>query len=86
LWTLTDHQVAGPNANLLLLSPLFLIGLWPPGRWFALVLISMGLVISLALALWPGGQYTLDVLAFTAPLNTACVLWLWQQEQLRKYQ
>ncbi len=81
LWTLTDHHVASPNANLLLMNPLFLLGLWPGLRKTTAILICAGMVLATAQALWPSGQYTMDVLAFIAPLNAACACWLYRQRR-----
>jgi len=83
LWFFTDHAVASPNANLLLLSPLFVFGLWPVLRKFTSFLIIGGLVLALIQNLLPGAQYNLDILAFMAPLNVACAWWLWRQSGSR---
>ena len=81
LWALTDHHVASPNANLLLMNPLFLLGLWPGMRKTAAILICAGLALATAQALWPSGQHTIDVLAFIAPLNTACCFWMFRERK-----
>ncbi len=84
LWFFTDHAVANPNANLLLLNPLALLGLWPALRRFASILIIGGLLLAAIQALVPSGQYNLDLLAFIAPLNAACAYWLWRQPLMLK--
>ena len=77
LWWFTDHHVAGPNANLLLLNPLFLAGLWPGSRRFAAVLLAGGVALAALLLMLPSGQFNVDVLVFFAPLNGASAWWLW---------
>ena len=79
LWLLTNHQAAGPNINVLLMNPLFLLGLWRPLRSFAAILLAGGLVLAVIQALVPAGQFNLDVLSFVFPLNAACAYWLWQR-------
>lgn len=77
LWLFTDHQVAVANANLLLLNPLFLAGLFPVLRRFTAWLMGAAVLAAIIQAAWSGGQYTQDVLAFVLPLNAACIYWLW---------
>lgn len=76
LWLFTDHQVTGPNLNLLLLNPLFLLGLWPGLRRWTGWLMLAGLGLAMLQGLFPAAQYNLDVVAFVAPLNGACAVWL----------
>lgn len=83
LWTLTDHQVAGPNINLLLLNPLFILGLWPGLRRLAALLLIGGVGLCLLQLALPAGQFNIDVLAFLAPVNLACGWWLWRHAPLR---
>ncbi|MFT5138696.1 MAG: hypothetical protein ACI9CB_000321 [Rhodothermales bacterium] len=78
LWGFTDHTVAGPNTNLLLLNPLFVLGLWPRLRKFSAQLLLGGLGLVAIEALVPGGQYNLDMLAFFAPINVCCAIYLWR--------
>ncbi|NNL95909.1 MAG: DUF4105 domain-containing protein [Xanthomonadales bacterium] len=78
LWTMTDHQVASPNANLLLLNPLLILGLWPRLRRLAALVLLAGVAFCMVQLLLPGGQYNLDVLAFLAPVNLAVGWWLWR--------
>jgi len=79
LWLFTNHQVVGPNINLLLLNPLFLAGLWPRLRRFAATLLAGGLVLAALAQLLPSGQFNMDVLVFTAPLNATCAWCLWRK-------
>lgn len=76
LWLFTDHQATGPNLNLLLLNPLFLLGLWPGLRRLSGWLMLVGLGLGMLQGLFPAAQYNLDVVAFLAPLNGACAGWL----------
>jgi hypothetical protein len=76
LWLFTDHQATGPNLNLLLLNPLFLLGLWPGLRRLSGWLMLVGLGLGMLQGLFPAAQYNLDVVAFVAPLNGACAGWL----------
>lgn len=74
LWAATDHQVVGPNLNLLLLNPLFLALLW---RRFARVAAAVVLVAAAAawwLAVVQQLQYSVDVLALALPLQAAAAL------------
>jgi hypothetical protein len=70
-WALTDHSVARDNANLLLLSPLWLLGLVPRLRRVTAGLMVAGTGMALGMAIWPGGQYLADTLALLAPINLA---------------
>jgi len=68
LWAFTDHEVVGPNLNLLLFNPLFAGLLWARtvrvAGWLS---VCLGV---LALVLLPlGWQYNLDVIALVLPLN-----------------
>jgi hypothetical protein len=78
LWGLTDHAAAAANANILLLNPLFLFALTAHGRRVAALLVAVTTAVAGLLALAPGGQYNLDVLALAAPLNLACASFLWR--------
>lgn len=78
LWALTDHDVAGPNFNLLLMNPLFIVGLWPRLRRLASILLIGGLAACLLQLALPAGQFNLDVLAFFTPVNLAAGWWLWR--------
>jgi hypothetical protein len=77
-WGLTDHDAAAVNANLLLLNPLFLLGLTARGRRVAALLLVAGTAAAGLVALAPAGQYNLDVLALVAPLNVACAVQSWR--------
>ncbi len=77
-WTLTDHSVARDNANLLLLSPLWLLGLVPRLRRVTAGLLVAGTGLALAMALWPGGPYLADTLALLAPVNIAVAVRLFR--------
>jgi hypothetical protein len=79
LWLFTDHSVVRPNFNLLLLNPLFMIGLWPAARRLSAVLITFGVLLGLVLQAWPDGQYFADVVAFIAPFSLVVAGWLWSQ-------
>ena len=79
LWLFTDHAVASPNANILLLNPLFLIGLRQEMRKFSAILLFGGLLLAGLQGILPGGQYNLDLLAFLAPVNAVCAWWLWSK-------
>lgn len=79
LWLFTDHQVAGPNSNLLLLNPLFLAGLWPGLRRFAAFALAGGLALAAVLLVLPSAQFNVDVFSFAVPLNGACAWWLWRK-------
>lgn len=80
LWTLTDHHAVGPNANLLLLNPLFLLLLGRPRLLLTLV-VAGGVMVWLQwwLAAW---QYNLDVVAMVLPLNLAAA-WALNLARLR---
>ncbi len=77
LWAWTDHHAANPNANLLLLNPVMLLGLAP--RWRRLTAGFMVLVGLAAAVMWflPWIQYTRDVTALLLPLNLAAAYRLW---------
>lgn len=77
LWWFTNHQAAGPNVNLLLLNPLFLLGLWPALRKFAAILLAGGLFLAGIQGLFPAGQYNLDLWSFMLPVNSVTAWWLW---------
>lgn len=77
LWLFTNHQAAGPNFNLLLLNPLFLLGLWPALRKFSAVLLAGGLCLAGIQLLFPAGQYNLDLWSFLLPVNGMAAWWLW---------
>ena len=83
LWLFTNHQAAGPNINLLLLNPMFVLGLWQGLRRLVALLLAAGLVLALVQVLFPAGQYNLDVLMFLLPLNAAAAYWLWRNAELR---
>ena len=72
LWWGTDHTAAGPNLNILLLNPLFLMGLLPALRRPVAWLMFAGLGLAGLQGVFPGSQYNLDVLAFLTPLHLAC--------------
>jgi hypothetical protein len=78
LWTLTDHQVASPNANLLLINPFFLLGFWHRFRRMVAMLIMAGLVLASGQLLLPAHQFNLDVLVFVLPMNLLAAWWLWR--------
>lgn len=78
LWGFTDHHAAGANANVLLLNPLCFLALVPAWKKLAAVVLALGTGIACVLALLPGGQYNVDVLALAGPLNMACSLALWR--------
>ncbi len=71
LWGLTNHQVVGPNANLLLFNPMFLLAL--NRRWakWAVGLVATCGAVAVVQWVWVGWQYNLDVLALGLPLNLA---------------
>ena len=69
LWLLTDHEVAGNNANLLLFNPLVVLALVPALRWVGAVVLAGGVAVAFILLLIPEHQYNLDVLALLAPIN-----------------
>jgi hypothetical protein len=71
LWLLTDHEVTRPNANLLLLNPLFLLALWPALRRIGALIMLGGVVAGLVLLILPVHQNNLDVIALLAPVNLA---------------
>lgn len=71
LWLGTDHAAAGPNVNLLLLNPLFLLGLVPNFRQIIAWLMVVGLILAAAQWILPVHQFNLDLLAFLAPLHLA---------------
>jgi len=74
LWAFTDHAAAAPNFNLLLLNPLWLLGLAPAlRRPVAWLMLFFGIAAVVAAA-WPSGQYMADPLALLLPLNLA-VAW-----------
>jgi hypothetical protein len=79
LWLFTDHAVASPNANILLLNPLFLIGLRQEMRKFSAILLFGGLLLAGLQGILSEGQYNLDLLAFLAPVNVVCAWWLWSK-------
>lgn len=74
VWGFTDHLAAYPNLNLLLLNPLWLLGLVPALRQSTSWLLLAGTGAAVVAAVWPSGQYLADTLAFIAPLNLA-VAW-----------
>ncbi len=80
LWCCSGHQAAWANANLLLFNPLVLV-LWMSARRSlaraGAMLIILGLLAALAMALWPGGQWNLDLVALMLPVQMAA-LWLWR--------
>lgn len=76
LWWGTDHDAVGPNANIFLLNPLFLLGLVPALRRPIAWLMLGGLAVGALQGAFPGQQYNLDVVAFLAPLHLACAWWL----------
>ncbi len=71
VWAFTDHVMAYPNLNLLLLNPLWLLALIPSLRRLAAGLLLAGGIGALVAAAWPGGQYLADTLALFLPLNLA---------------
>ena len=71
MWALTDHLVIGPNANLLLLNPLFAGMLLQRGLQPGGALVALAGIAALGQGLWPGGQFNLDVVAALLPLNLA---------------
>jgi hypothetical protein len=74
LWGLTDHRVVGPNANLLLFNPLFLLVLKGKPIRALLPLVAVGGAAALVQG-WPiGWQYNLDVVALVLPLNLVAAL------------
>ncbi len=77
LWLLTDHQVTGYNANLLLLNPLFLLALAPLLKRFGVLLLAGGVALNLIFLLLPLHQYNLDALALLAPVNLAVAGYFW---------
>jgi len=76
-WLWTDHHAANPNANLLLLHPLLLLALVPVLRRPLAVLMTLGLVAALVVMVWPGLQYTRDVVALLGPLLAVSAWRLW---------
>ncbi len=74
VWAFTDHAAGSPNFNLLLLNPLWLLGLVPPMRRATAGLLVAGCVLACVAAAWPSGQYMADTLALFLPLNLA-VAW-----------
>jgi hypothetical protein len=75
----TDHAVAYPNLNLLLLPPLAMLGLWPALRRPLAVLLMLGVAATTPFVIWPDYQYLRDVYAFTAPLMLGSAAWLWSR-------
>ncbi len=75
-WAFTDHHDAFPNLNLLLLNPLGLLALLPPLRRLTGAVLAAGVGAAVVAALWPGGQYLADTLAFLGPINVAVAAWL----------
>jgi hypothetical protein len=74
LWFFTDHLVARPNVNLLLLNPLWwILGWWKPQRVGGIILLLVS-VLALIMPLVPPHQYNLDLLAACLPLNIAAGL------------
>lgn len=70
LWTLTDHQAAYVNQNLLLFTPLWLIAYWKPRIAFVAGALW---IVSLALQILPGSQDQWNWLAFTLIPAVACI-------------
>ena len=71
LWFFTDHSVASPNANILLLNPLVLLALVPILNRLGAVFLAAGVAISFLLLMLPQHQFNLDMLALLAPINLA---------------
>ncbi|NIM69754.1 MAG: DUF4105 domain-containing protein [Xanthomonadales bacterium] len=78
LWALTDHEVAGPNFNLLIFNPLSWLWFWTAARRPLAVCLALGVPLALLQALAPGGQYNLDVVALAGPPGLASAAWLWR--------
>ncbi len=75
LWVLTDHWVAGPNWNLLLVSPIALFAL--PRRWRHTALALLGVSAGLALfveTLPMFRQANAEILCLFLPV-VACLVW-----------
>lgn len=83
LMLFTDHAASRPNVNLLLLNPLFLIVVsarwWPMARRLVAALALLGLAAAVAIAAWPGLQYTADVVAALGPVSACAAWWLWRR-------
>ncbi len=69
LWFLTDHHVAGWNANLLLFNPLVGVALIPALHRVAATLYAGGAIVAALFLLLPLHQYNADALALLAPVN-----------------
>lgn len=78
IWAFTDHVMAYPNFNLLLLNPLWVLGVVPALRRFTAVLVALGAGTAVLVASWPGGQYLADTLALLLPVNLAVAWRLWR--------
>lgn len=78
IWAFTDHVMAYPNFNLLLLNPLWLLGMLPPLRRAAARLVALGAGTAVLVASWPDGQYLADTLALLLPVNLAVAWRLWR--------
>lgn len=79
----TDHAATRPNINPLLLNPLGLLALVPAWRAFSAMVVVMGVVAAGFIVAWPGGQYLVDVMALTAPLNLAAAWVVWRMGSRR---
>jgi len=78
-WFGTDHVVARPNLNVVILNPLWLFLAFWKGREKLTFLMVAGM--SVPALLWPflpPGQYNLDVLAAIVPLNLAAAFTLYR--------
>ena len=82
LWLFTDHEVASPNANLLLLNPLVILSLVPVFRRVGAVLLAGGVAVCFMLLLFQEHQYNLDVLALLTPINLAVAGYFMKNQNL----
>lgn len=83
LWFGTDHDVASLNLNLLVFNPLWIVFvMWRGSTTIPLVTVGVFSVVACLAALYPSGQYTVDVLAAFLPLNLAAA-WVFMQSPIR---
>jgi hypothetical protein len=72
LWFGTDHAVASLNLNLLVFNPLWIVfAKWKGDDRIPIFTVGLFSVLACLAALFPSGQYTVDVLAAFLPLNLA---------------
>lgn len=78
IWLFSDHQAAWRNENILLLSPLGLLLVWPIAQVWRLRLVKLiALMLGMALLLkaMPGAQFNLDLMLWLLPAQLAA-LWI----------